>query len=180
MARRNTAKLTVDTAATSVGFQVRQWGGIRKVIGRFADFDIEVEFDEANPESSRIELRASGGSVTTGSYMRDKHLRSSDFFDAENHPRITFSSRRVDAYESGRFGVEGMLTVCGVTRAVGLVARLSDPGEGHSSARYHFVAAGTVKRKDFGLDWNFPIVKHFMPDFAIAPDAQIRVEGYLV
>src|SRR4029077_9828577 len=80
-----------DKRHSTMGFQVRHL--FSKVPGKFDDFQGKIQFDEANPENSSVEVKIKTASVDTGVAMRDKDLRSTNFFDVEKFPEITFTSK---------------------------------------------------------------------------------------
>src|SRR5690606_39960532 len=94
-------------------------------------------------------------SIDTRQEDRDNHLRSADFFDVENHPKITFKSTSVEKVGENQYKVTGDLTIRGVTRPVTLdttfEGRGKDPWGGE---RIALTAKGAINRKDFGLTWN--------------------------
>jgi polyisoprenoid-binding protein YceI len=87
--------------------------------------------------------------------MRDNHLRSTDFFDAANHPSMHFVSKRIEGDVTGTFKLIGDLTIRDTTREVALDAtfegRARDPW---GNDRAGFSATGKLNRRDFGLLWN--------------------------
>jgi len=85
--------------------------------GRFARFSGDVVVDPAALTSARISLTIDAASLETGIAMRDNHLRSSDFFEVERFPTVTFQSVRVEA-AGRRATVVGRLTLHGVTREI--------------------------------------------------------------
>ena len=94
-------------------------------------------------------------SIDTREPQRDGHLRSADFLDAENFPKITFKSRKVESPTAGHYKVTGDLAVRGVTREV--VLDVEEGGRGKDpwgNERVAFTAKGTINRTDFGLKWN--------------------------
>jgi polyisoprenoid-binding protein YceI len=93
-------------------------------------------------------LAVAAASVDTGNSRRDKHLRSAEIFDTENHPHITFTADGIRP--SGRGGaVTGALTVRGRTLPLSFEAAVSVPGDGEV-----WLDAGVrVNRADFGLTW---------------------------
>src|SRR5439155_24832282 len=86
---------TIDPVHSHVEFAVKHLM-ISTVKGRFADVDGTIVLDEANPSNSRVEVKIAAAGVDTREPQRDAHLRSADFFDAENHPYLTFVSARVE------------------------------------------------------------------------------------
>src|SRR5688572_8558277 len=80
----------VDKDHSQVSFQVRHL--LSKVRGQFDDYRGTVVLDEARPQASTVEFTIESKSINTFHAKRDEHLRSPDFFDVANHPRITFTS----------------------------------------------------------------------------------------
>jgi polyisoprenoid-binding protein YceI len=113
----NTITWQIDPAHTSVEFAVKHTM-FTTVRGRFRDGKGTIEVDEENPDNSSVNVEIAAASIDTGVPDRDAHLRSADFFDAENHPTLTFRSRRVEGAmkkEGDRFTVVGDLTIRGTT-----------------------------------------------------------------
>ncbi len=147
----------LDPAHSEVGFAVKHLM-ITTVRGRFAGVDGSVVIDEEHPERSRVEVAIDAATIDTRNEDRDKHLRSPDFLDVENHPRILFRSTRIDgtfSNEGDSFRVIGDLTIRGVTREATLDVtfdgRNVDPWGGD---RIGFTAETRIDRRDFGLTWN--------------------------
>ena len=112
--------LEIDRSHSEVAFQVRHL--LSKVRGRFNEFAGTIEFDESNPENSRVDVTIQAGSIDTAEPDRDKHLRSADFFDVENYPTLRFVSTSVTPRGGNDYDVAGDLTIHGVTRQVVLPA----------------------------------------------------------
>ena len=142
-----------DKAHSSLGFQVRHL--FSNVLGKFDDFTGTIEFDEANPEQSSVEVSIKTASIDTGVKMRDDSLRSPDFFDAKKFPEITFKSKSVKKTGENTFDVTGDLTMHDVTKEVVLKVELLGKGAGPKNS---FVsgwdATTALKRRDYGLVWN--------------------------
>ena len=123
--------------------------------GRFNEFAGTIEFDESNPDNSRVDVTIQAGSIDTAEPDRDKHLRSADFFDVENYPTLRFVSTSVTPRGGNDYDVKGDLTIHGVTRQVVLpatfVGAATDPWGNQKSV---FEAELPLNRKDFGLTWN--------------------------
>jgi polyisoprenoid-binding protein YceI len=104
--------------------------------------------------TSRCDVTIAAASVDTSEPQRDAHLRSADFFDAENFPQLTFRSTRIDG-QGDSLRIAGDLTIRGTTRPVVLdvtiEGRTGDPWAGE---RAGFSATTTIKRTEFGLLWN--------------------------
>jgi polyisoprenoid-binding protein YceI len=145
-------QLTLDQAHTSVTFKVRHL--FTNVTGQFRDFEGSIAFDEANPAASAVNATIQTASIDTNNERRDTHLRSGDFFLAEEHPTIEFASTGVQG--SGTSGkVSGTLTIRGVTKHVVLETEFLGSGKDPwGNTRYGFHAETTINRKDFGMEWN--------------------------
>ena len=142
----------LDPNHTEVGFEVRHMM-VSKVRGRFTDVAAEVHLDEAQPANSRVEATIGTASVTTGALDRDGHLRSADFFDAEQHPHITFRSTSVQPTAKGAFKVAGNLAIRGVERPVTLDGQFEGPAtDPWGNKRVGFSLVGDIDREAFGLD----------------------------
>jgi polyisoprenoid-binding protein YceI len=143
----------LDPAHTVVSFTGKHMM-ITKVRGIFKGVTGTIEFDEANPASSRVEVAIPAATVETGMEPRDNHLRSADFLDAEAYPTLTFVSTAI-APKGEHWAITGDLTIRGVTRPVVLVAETLGIVTGMDGRRHAgFEAATKIKRSDWGLTWN--------------------------
>lgn len=143
----------VDGAHTQVGFSVSHMM-VSTVRGTFGTFDGTVETD-AKGKLTGLQGTVDITSVDTADAKRDEHLRSPDFFDAAQFPKMTFTSKAVkavgDAYE-----VKGDLTIRGVTKPVTLKVEairgpITDPW---GNVKAGTSATTTINRQDFGVSWN--------------------------
>ena len=91
-----TGTYMIDPSHSEVGFVARH-AMITKVRGAFRTFEGTGYFDQENPSNSHLKLDILADSIDTGNADRDGHLRGNDFFDMENHPRITFASTSIEA-----------------------------------------------------------------------------------
>ena len=147
---------TIDPAHTQIEFAVKHMM-FTTVRGQFSDFEGTVELDRENPASSSVSVTIQTASVDTKVSDRDEHLRSGDFFDVENHPTITFESKRVSGPidEGGDFEIVGDLTIRGVTREVTLKSTFDGTGtDPWGGTRAGFGAETAIDRRDFDLSWN--------------------------
>ena len=145
---------TIDTAHTHIGFGVRHMM-ISTVRGEFSEFSGEAQLDPNAPESGKIKASIDVASIDTRNEDRDKHLRSADFFDVENHPTMTFESKAIRRQGAG-LEIVGDLTIRGTTREVTLkvdelTPERTDPW---GSRRIGASAKASIKRSDFGMTWN--------------------------
>ena len=142
---------TVEPAHSEIGFTVRHLG-MSKVRGRFNSFSATVQIgDDAGSSSITAEVDLS--SVDTNNADRDGHLRSSDFFDADTNPKMTFASTAVTEDL-----LVGELTINGVTKSVEFDLDIHGVAvDMYETTRAGFSAAGTIRRSDFGIDFNAPL-----------------------
>ena len=133
--------------------------GFSRIEGRFTEFDGVIEI--ADPiETSAVTVSIATASLTTGSAMRDGHLKSADFLDVERFPALTFRSTTVrDLSGVGdRLAIEGELTIRDVARPVTLDATRTGTGpDPWGGTRTAFSATTTLNRRDFEMDWNMGI-----------------------
>lgn len=144
----------VDPAHTEITFTVRHMM-VSNVRGRFEKFDIDVHFDEENPQNSSVEVKIEAASINTRDAQRDAHLRSPDFFNADQFPYLTFTSKQIEVLDEKHGRIIGDLTIRGITREVALDAtyngKVKNPFGGISAG---FSAATKINRKDWNLVWN--------------------------
>jgi len=143
----------VDAAHSELLFQVKHLG-LTSITGYFRNFSLEAETEDENfTHITDIRLAAAILSVDTNNTLRDDHLRSPDFFDAEQYPRLNFVASAVDRHEA-KTKLEGELTMKGVTRLVTLnvtFAGIVNDDRGQTKAG--FTIDGVISRHDFGLTW---------------------------
>ena len=147
----------IDPTHSEVGFSVRHLA-ISKVKGKFEKFDATFVTGD-NPLDSKVTATAEVASINTNEPNRDGHLRTGDFFAAEEHPQLTFVSTAVRE-EGGKFYVDGDLTMRGVTKPVTFDFELGGFGDaGDGVTKVGFTATTVVKRSEFGVSWNAPLEK---------------------
>ncbi len=149
-----TGTWTVDNVHSTIGFAVRH-AMVATTRGRFTSYTGGATIDADNIENSTLWLEIDASSVETGNGQRDGHLGSADFFNAEEHPKITYKSTSVKA-QGDEVVVVGDLTVAGNTHPVEVTWEINgvvkNPmGEGYKAG---FDGSATVNRKDWGLTWN--------------------------
>ena len=142
---------TIDPVHSEVGFSVRHMM-VSKVRGRFTAFSGEI-VTGADPLDSSVTAEIALDSIVTGQEQRDAHIRSSDFFDVENHPTMTYRSTGVRQHGDG-YLVDGQLTLKGVTRDVPLALELNGFGpDAYGGTRAGFTATAEINRRDFGVNF---------------------------
>jgi len=130
---------------------------VTKVRGKFDSFEGAVHIGDT-PEESWAELSIDAASIDSGVKQRDDHLRSADFLDVENNPRITFRSTSVKQTGGNTLAVTGDLAIRGVTNPVTLDVTFEgvspDPWGG---TRIGFTISGELRREDWDMSWNVPL-----------------------
>jgi polyisoprenoid-binding protein YceI len=143
---------TLDKAHSKLGFAVKHMG-VSTVRGEFKDFDGTLEVDENGNLSAHGVVKAD--SIDTNQEQRDEHLRSADFFDAENHSEISFESTSFERVDDDNYKVVGNLTIHGVTREIELNAEHGGVDVGmQDEHRTGFEVTGQISRKDFDMKFN--------------------------
>lgn len=145
----------LDPSHSSIGFSVRHMV-FAKVRGRFAAWTGAMEAGlEGDWSTAKVTVRIDATSIDTGVADRDAHLRSDDFFGAEEFPALTFESTRVEHDGGDHYRVIGNLTIRDITREVVLQAELGGLGKDPwGNQRVAFTAKASIDRYDFGLQWN--------------------------
>ena len=144
----------VDEKESKVGFMVKHkitkdvYGGFRNVEGK-------VTFDKEQNSIINVEAKIDVSSIDTGNSKRDRHLRSPDFFDANNFPFIIFESSDVEKLENGKYIVTGLLTMRGITKNI----TLRGERKKNTDNKIVFSAESLIDRQDFGISWNRPFQK---------------------
>lgn len=145
----------LDAAHTEIGFSVRHL--MSKVRGKFHSVEGTL-VTAADITESRVDVSIDLSSISTGQDKRDEHLRSSDFFDIESHPQMSFQTTGVTVKGDDEYAVVGQLTIKDVTRPVELAVEFlgenSDPWGG---TRVGIEASTSISRKDFNVDFNVPV-----------------------
>ena len=146
---------TIDQTHTEVGFSVRHLM-ISKVRGSFTTIAGKITTAE-NPLDSTAELTVELASIDTRNEDRDTHLRSSDFFDAETNPTMTYQTTSLHR-EGDEIVVEGNLTIKDITRPVTLNVEYNGVGgDPWGGTRLGLSARGQINRNDFGISFNMPL-----------------------
>ncbi|MDY6809138.1 MAG: YceI family protein [Actinomycetota bacterium] len=149
-----TGTWTIDQAHSAVAFSVKHLM-VSKVRGKFETFSGTITIAEDGTPSVQAEIDVT--SITTGNDQRDGHIKSADFFDAEQFPKATFVSTGV-APKGDDYVLTGDFTLKGVTKSVELNLEFNgtNPGMGHGAVA-GFEASTVLNRKDFGIDIEMPL-----------------------
>ncbi len=145
----------IDPVHSEVSFTVRHMM-VSKVRGRFDKFEGTIVTAE-NPLESKVTATVDVSSISTGQEQRDAHIRSADFFEAEKHPTMTFTSTGVRP-DGDDYLLDGDLTIRGVTKPVTFKLEVSGFGpDAYGGTRAGFSATTEINRHDFGVSFNGPI-----------------------
>lgn len=156
----------VDGVHSSVIFRAQRTIGA-PFYGRFNKLDGSFLIDEANLSTSFIDVTIPADSVDSNNQNRDRHLKSADFFSAEEFPTLAFKSKSVAKTGDKTFAVTGDLTFRGKTKEVVLTAKQTGTGDARGGGTaIGYDIAFSFKRADFGMT--------YMPD-ALADEIQIMV-----
>lgn len=175
----------IDAGHSDVSFSIGFLG--RAVKGRFDNVQGTIVYTPASdggPGRSGITVVIETNTINTGSKHRDEHLRTSDFFDVQQFPRIVFQSKSIRRIRDG-FVMSGPLTMHGVTRTIDIPFRqtakqpVQDP---HGSNLIAFTGSVRIARKDFGIlggskynDWFDKLRSATVADTV---DVDIDIEGW--
>lgn len=144
----------IDNGHSAIHFSARHMM-LSTVRGRFNNFSGTVDFNEADPTQSSVDLAIDVASIETRDDKRDGHLKSADFFEVEKFPTMSFKSTSVEKIGENHGKLHGNLTIKDVTKPVALDVEyhgLAKAPWGTTSAG--FSAKTTIDRKDWGLTWN--------------------------
>ena len=145
---------TLDTMHTSVTFKVRHLV-ISSVTGHFKTFDATVESGKDDFTDARIQFSADINSIDTGVEQRDNHLKSPDFFDAANHPKLNFVSTGIEKKGDGDYKVKCDMTIRGVSKPVVLDAEFGGiQNDMYGRTVAGFELTGKIDRQEYGLTWS--------------------------
>ena len=146
-------KCGIDTTHTEVQFKVKHLV-ISTVTGFFKKFSGSVESETEDFDGASVNFSLDVNSIDTNQADRDAHLKSPDFFAAEQYPTVDFTGT-LKKVSGNDYELDGALTMRGTTKAVVLTAEFGgimvDPW---GNTKAGFEINGKVNRKDFGLNWN--------------------------
>ena len=149
------ATWTIDASHSEVQFKVKHLM-ISTVTGMFGSYEGTVETtNDTDFEGATIKFSADIDSISTGQEQRDGHLKSADFFDAANFPKLSFISTSFEKVDDENYTLKGDLTMRGVTKPVTLKAEFGGlMTDFYGQTKAGFEIAGKVNRQDYGLTWS--------------------------
>jgi polyisoprenoid-binding protein YceI len=147
----------IDPVHTHVSFSVKHMM-VTTVRGKFGSYRGTVRLDPKDFTRSSFEGEIDVASIDTGNADRDNHLRTNDFFDAANHPKITFKSTAIEPKSEGEYLVRGDITIRGVTRPIALDVEYHGTSKSpYGQTQAGVSVTGSLNRKDFGVNFNAPL-----------------------
>jgi polyisoprenoid-binding protein YceI len=155
---------TLDPDSSSAEFAVRHFWGLITVRGHFNGIEGELSIDPAGAVAG--ELRIDAASVDTGNKQRDKHLRSADFFGADEHPQVVYTPSAVRRVDGSGLEMDGGLAIAGHEEP--LTLRLDAD---HAAPVLTLRATTVVDRRLFGMNWRPLGIAH--------NDATLTVEAHM-
>ena len=167
----------IDPSHTDV---VAQWNhlGFSNPIAHFGQAEGTIVYDADDVSASSVEVVLPMSGLSSHVKAFDEHLRSADFFDAEQFPQASFRSTAVESAGEGKLKITGDLTIKGITRPVVLDATINKVGPHPMSGQpaAGFDAVATIKRTDFGLGMYVPNVSDEV-QLRITTEAAVPKQG---
>ena len=138
-----------------IGFSVTHFG-ITETEGHFNKFGGTIEAEADDFSDAKVVMKVDVGSIDTLDKQRDGHLLSADFFQAEQHPEMTFVSTGMRVIEPRKYKMAGNLTLLGISKPIELDVEFKGivPKDPFGNTKAGFRAAGVINRKDWGMTWN--------------------------
>jgi polyisoprenoid-binding protein YceI len=143
----------MDKAHSSITFKISHMV-ISHVIGNFKDFSITLNSAKDDFTDASVEGVIKVGSINTDNTMRDNHLKSDDFFNAEKYPEIHFKSISFEKTGDNKYAITGDLTIRDVTKKATFDAMLNGVMKTPQGLLSSWTATTTVDRFDYNLKWN--------------------------
>lgn len=148
------ATYKIDVDHSDVMFKVKHLM-ISTATGVFKKFDATLEVNEADLSDAEVSFEADVDSIDTKNEQRDAHLKSDDFFNAEQFPKLTFKSTNIEKVSDDEYRLTGDLTIRDITKPVELKVEYNgttkDPW---GMERMGFEVSGKINRKEYGLKWS--------------------------
>ncbi|MEQ9297390.1 MAG: YceI family protein [Cyclobacteriaceae bacterium] len=151
--------ITVEPNHSTVAFSVPIAGGVTNVFGRFNEFDLKMRLDTTDFTKSSLRFIIEVASIDTGIPDRDDHLRTADFFDAEQYPQIVFTSTEISLISDSLYTISGDLQMHGISVPTTWPFRLTE----HTGKNIAAEIRTTLDRMQFGVGADY--VHSSMVDF---------------
>ncbi|MEU2543034.1 YceI family protein [Streptomyces iakyrus] len=149
-----TGDYTIDPAHSTIGFVARH-AMVTNVKGGFQDFTGTLHLDGSDPSRSTASIDVVMDSISTGNADRDGHLKSADFFKADEFPAMTFRSTKAEALGGDDYRITGELTILGTTRPLSIDLEFNGAAKDpFGNERVGFEGKAEILRSEWGLTWN--------------------------
>ena len=147
------ARYIIDTIHSDIEFKVKHLM-ISTVSGRFTTFDATMITDKPDFSDAKINFECNVDSISTKISDRDNHLKSKDFFDAENYPKISFSSTKISK-RNETYTIKGVLKIKEIEKEVILKGVYNgNDVDNFGQTKYGFELEGKINRADYDLSFN--------------------------
>ena len=143
----------LDKAHSSITFSVKHMV-ISEVTGSFKDYTINLKSGKDDFSDAEVQSTIKVGSLSTDNTMRDGHLKSDDFFNAEKFPEINFKSTSFEKLSDNKYKITGDLTIRDVTKNVTFDAVLNGTLKTDRGVLSAWKATTTINRFDYNLKWS--------------------------
>ncbi len=164
----------LDPSHTSAKFTARHMM-ITNVNGAFDKVTGTIDYNEAEPDKTVVDVMIDAASINTKDEKRDAHLKSPDFLDVENYPTLEFKSTRVERTGDSTAKLHGDLTIRGTSKPITLdVEFLGKAKAPWGVWNAGFEATGKINREDWGLVWNVPLETG---GFLVGKDIKVHIEA---
>ncbi len=147
-----TTKWILDPTHSEILFKVKHLM-ITNVKGEFRNFSGEIDGEDFNKSKTKVIIQSD--SIYTNNEDRDKHLRSADFFDVENHKELLFESTSFTKKDDENYLLKGILTIRGISKEITLDVEYGGTNKDPwGNEKAGFSVTGSINRKDWDLNWN--------------------------
>jgi polyisoprenoid-binding protein YceI len=144
----------IDPTHSEIQFKVKHLV-ISTVTGNFKSFNGSLESEDDSFEGATVKFEADIDSITTNNEDRDGHLKSDDFFNAEEYPKLKFESTSFKNTDGNNYDLKGNLTIRDITKEITLnVVHGGTVDDPYGQTKAGFEINGDINRKEFGLKWN--------------------------
>ncbi len=145
---------SLDPLHSEITFKVKHMM-ITNVTGSFGKFDVTVTAEKSDFSDAKITFEAAVDSINTNNEQRDTHLKSDDFFAADQYPKISFVSTEMKKLTDEDYQLAGIITIKEVSQPIVFDVEYggtqTDP---YGNIKSGFSLSGKLSRKQFGLNWN--------------------------
>ncbi len=149
-----TTKWILDPTHSEIHFKVKHLM-VSWVTGSFRQFNAEVTTNGDDFTTGKVKFTADINSISTNNEQRDGHLKTGDFFDAENHPQLVFEGDKLEKIDDENYKLHGTLTMRGASKKITLKVEFGGITEDPwGNTRTGFSISGTINRKDYGVSFS--------------------------